>query len=80
MSTAGALIAVPLLIAGDPLRKLVGYNSGLNSAWHFAWTPDSKHIVSPVNLMPLPTPKGDPNQGPMPVGHPVRLRGSARRR
>lgn len=72
LAVGGGSLTVHLYDAknGDPVRKLVGYNGGRNSTWHFAWTPDSKNIVSPVNLMPLPVPGGNPNAPPPPVGGP----------
>lgn len=56
--------------SGDSVRTLVGYNGGMNVNWHFAWTPDSKHIVSPVNLRPVAVQGGNPNAAPVPVGGP----------
>lgn len=42
---------------GQAIRNLDGSNSrtngGLRSGWHFAWTPDSTGLVSPVCLQPL---------------------------
>lgn len=72
LAVGGGSLTVHLYDAksGDPVRKLVGYNGGRNTTWHFAWTPDSKSIVSPVNLMPLPVPGGNPNAPPPPVGGP----------
>jgi WD40 repeat protein len=72
LAVGGGSLTVHLYDAksGDPLRKLVGYNGGLNSAWHFAWTPDSKYIVSPVCLMPERPAGGNPNAAPVPVGGP----------
>lgn len=64
VAVGGGSLTVHLYDAGTgkPIRKLVGYTGGMNAAWHFAWTPDSAGIVSPVNLMP--------GQGGVPVGGP----------
>lgn len=72
VAVAGGGLTVHLFDAktGDPTRKLAGSNNGLSGPWHFVWTPDSTGIVSPVNLMPLPAPGGNPNAAPVPVGGP----------
>lgn len=72
LAVGGGNLTVHLYDArsGDPIHKLVGYNGGMNATWHFAWTPDSTGIVSPVNLMPVLQPGGNPNAVPVPVGGP----------
>lgn len=46
---------------GESIRTLVGFSHKLDIAWHFAWTPDSTGIVSPVCL----TPKNGGDVGPL---------------
>ncbi|MEO2088911.1 MAG: hypothetical protein ABGY75_05360, partial [Gemmataceae bacterium] len=72
LAVGGGSLTVHLYDArnGDSVRKLVGHNGGLNSAWQFAWTPDSTGIVSPVDLLPVAVPGGNPNAAPVPVGGP----------
>jgi WD40 repeat protein len=55
---------------GEAIRELVGFNGEGGTGWHFAWTPDSTGIVSPVCLMPVLPLGRNPNIRPLPVGGP----------